>query len=88
MKEQVNINDEKLDDDNMVMHYFKLHDTDNNGKLDGLEIFKAMSDYTKHNDEKFDEPKFAEWIDRALADDDKNGDGYIDYAEYMTAYKS
>ncbi|EDV22216.1 uncharacterized protein TRIADDRAFT_59229 [Trichoplax adhaerens] len=88
LKEQVNVKEEKLDDENMVMHYFKLHDTDNNGKLDGLEIFKAMSDYTNHNDEKFDDAKFAEWIDRALEDDDRNGDGYIDYAEYMLAYNS
>ena len=32
-----------LDDNNLLMQYFKKHDSDNNMKLDGLELLKAIS---------------------------------------------
>ena len=32
-----------LDDKNLLMQYFKKHDTDGNMKLDGLELLKAIS---------------------------------------------
>jgi hypothetical protein len=33
----------KLDDNSLLMQYFKKHDSDNNMKLDGLELLKAIS---------------------------------------------
>ena len=47
MKEYTNDADElKLDDkEAMEFHYFKLHDYDNNKKLDGLELGVAMTHY-------------------------------------------
>ena len=33
----------KMDDNDLLMQYFKKHDTDNNMKLDGLELLKAIS---------------------------------------------
>ena len=47
MKEYMNDEDEmKLEDDEaMEFHYFKLHDYDNNNKLDGLELGAAMTHY-------------------------------------------
>ena len=47
MKEYMNDADElKLDDEEaMEFHYFKLHDYDNNNKLDGLELGAAMTHY-------------------------------------------
>ena len=42
----------KLDDQEaMEFHYFKLHDYDNNNKLDGLELGAAMTHYEDHRDE-------------------------------------
>jgi len=36
----------KLDSsEEMEFHYFKLHDYDNNNKLDGLELMAAMTHY-------------------------------------------
>ena len=36
----------KLDDEEaMQFHYFKLHDYDNNNKMDGLELGAAMTHY-------------------------------------------
>ena len=31
-----------MSDDQLLMQYFKKHDTDNNAKLDGLELLKAL----------------------------------------------
>lgn len=39
--EQLNLDDEEA----MEFHYFKLHDYDNNNKLDGLELAAAMTHY-------------------------------------------
>ena len=33
----------KMDDNDILMQYFKKHDSDNNMKLDGLELLKALS---------------------------------------------
>ena len=33
----------KMDDNSLLMQYFKKHDSDNNMKLDGLELLKAIS---------------------------------------------
>ncbi|XP_046982097.1 multiple coagulation factor deficiency protein 2 homolog [Schistocerca americana] len=74
----------------LEFHYFKLHDYDNNTKLDGLEILHAIShavlehpgvEREPHEDFDF----FVELIDRVLAEDDSNGDGYLSYAEYVLA---
>ena len=44
--------DMKLDDNEaMEFHYFKLHDYDNNNKLDGLELGAAMTHYHETNNE-------------------------------------
>ena len=43
-----------LDDTKLLMQYFRKHDTDNNHKLDGLELLKAitrMEEEHKHDDE-------------------------------------
>ena len=46
----------KLDDTQaMEFHYFKLHDSDNNNKLDGLELGAAMTHY--HDEEEGDQGK-------------------------------
>ena len=43
----------KLDDQEaMEFHYFKLHDYDNNNKLDGLELGAAMTHYEDHRQEE------------------------------------
>ena len=51
-----------LDDTKLLMQYFRKHDTDNNHKLDGLELLKAitrMEEEHKHDDEDdhHDEPE-------------------------------
>merc|ERR1719347_106272 len=49
---------EKLDDNALLMQYFRKHDTDNNMRLDGLELIKAiarMEEDDHHHDDEGDE---------------------------------
>ena len=62
-----------MDDTRLLMQYFRKHDTDNNHRLDGLELLKAianMEEDHKHDDEDEDD------ADHDLASDEHHpGDG-------------
>merc|ERR1719481_2321659 len=50
----------KMDDNKLLMQYFRKHDTDKNHKLDGLELLKAIAGMEAddhHHDDDEDEPK-------------------------------
>ncbi|TRY88743.1 hypothetical protein DNTS_029675 [Danionella cerebrum] len=69
----------------LQLHYFKMHDYDGNNLLDGLELATAITHV--HREERGDNQPMREedlinLIDDVLRDDDKNYDGYIDYAEF------
>ncbi|CAJ1066929.1 multiple coagulation factor deficiency protein 2 [Xyrichtys novacula] len=70
----------------LQLHYFKMHDYDGNNLLDGLELATAITHV--HKEERGDsfqpmkEEELIVLIDEVLRDDDKNNDGYIDYAEF------
>uniref|UniRef100_A0A182QEU0 EF-hand domain-containing protein n=1 Tax=Anopheles farauti TaxID=69004 RepID=A0A182QEU0_9DIPT len=81
---------------NHYFHYFKMHDSDNNNKLDGCELIKSLihwhadDDSVGHQEEQTTAPPRPEYTDQQLEDIvdsvlrmmDVNGDGFIDYAEY------
>ncbi|KAM3932646.1 multiple coagulation factor deficiency protein 2 [Leptodactylus fuscus] len=73
----------------LQLHYFKMHDYDGNSLLDGLELATAISHVHKEgsNDHTQDlsEQEMMNMIDDVLRDDDKNNDGYIDYAEFANS---
>lgn len=86
----------KLDDDEaMEFHYFKLHDYDNNNKLDGHELGVAMTHYhetTEEGEEQKAHPSYtisdeelANLVELILKEDDLNDDGYVDYYEFVQA---
>ncbi|XP_042301385.1 multiple coagulation factor deficiency protein 2 [Sceloporus undulatus] len=70
----------------LQLHYFKMHDYDGNNLLDGLELATAITHV--HREEggehtpTMKEEELISLIDGVLQDDDKNNDGYIDYAEF------
>ncbi|KAM4771974.1 multiple coagulation factor deficiency protein 2 [Rhinophrynus dorsalis] len=69
----------------LQLHYFKMHDYDGNSLLDGLELATAISHVHKGTEEHtqtLKEEDMVSLIDDVLKDDDKNNDGYIDYAEF------
>jgi len=62
------IDTEKMDDNSLLMQYFRKHDTDNNLKLDGLELLKAIAgmDDDHHHD---DDDETGEGAEAAEEDD-------------------
>lgn len=70
----------------LQLHYFKMHDYDGNNLLDGLELATAITHVHKEergeNSDPMKEEDLMSLIDDVLRDDDKNNDGYIDYAEF------
>ncbi|XP_015671891.1 multiple coagulation factor deficiency protein 2 isoform X1 [Protobothrops mucrosquamatus] len=70
----------------LQLHYFKMHDYDGNNLLDGLELATAISHVHRQGDgepvQTIKEEELITLIDGVLHDDDKNNDGYIDYAEF------
>ena len=39
------VDGDKLSDREMNFHYFKIHDYDQNSRLDGIELIAALTDY-------------------------------------------
>ncbi|XP_074652976.1 multiple coagulation factor deficiency protein 2 homolog isoform X2 [Tubulanus polymorphus] len=68
----------EMTNEELEFHYFKLHDYDNDNKLDGLEIVKAITHYS--NDTSDDE--LTKTVDEILGRGDRDDDGFIIYAEY------
>lgn len=70
----------------LQLHYFKMHDYDGNDLLDGLELATAITHVHREERGESSQPMKEEeliaLIDDVLRDDDKNSDGYIDYAEF------
>ncbi|GFS93916.1 hypothetical protein NPIL_281791 [Nephila pilipes] len=94
-----NIN--QMAEEEMQFMYFKMHDNDNNGKLDGLELVKSLLHW--HIEENnfmesgspeegttkiFGHEELSMLIDPILSSDDTNFDGFIDYGEFVAAQKS
>lgn len=85
----------ELNDDQLLMQYFKKHDLDNNMKLDGLELMDAIirmdtGDHHQHEEDNIHEEN-KDWdmdeivriVDEILENDDKDKDGYINWSEFM-----
>ncbi|GIY45634.1 multiple coagulation factor deficiency protein 2 [Caerostris darwini] len=90
----------QMAEDELRFLYFKMHDSDNNNKLDGCELIKsllhfhveeckAMGPEHAHGTTKvFGHDELSRMIDPILSTDDKNFDGFVDYPEFVDAQKS
>nr|CAD7418256.1 unnamed protein product [Timema poppensis] len=94
---------QKMTPEELEFHYFKLHDFDNNTKLDGLEILQAIhhtvhseseegagdgeEKSADHQQRQDDFQYFVDLIDQVLAEDDLDNDGYLSYVEYVVGRK-
>ena len=93
LKEVTDVKEDAMSDEDLQFHYFKLHDYDNNNKLDGIELGNAMTHF--HDEEgtnqettsSYSDEQLANMIDQILEEDDLNKDGYIDYTEFVGAQK-
>lgn len=94
---EVPIDTNKMTDQELQFHYFKMHDADNNNKLDGCELIKSLihwheqsKDHNTPNAENkiFKDEELVTLIDPILAVDDMNKDGFIDYPEFIQAQQN
>ncbi|XP_017783654.1 PREDICTED: multiple coagulation factor deficiency protein 2-like isoform X2 [Nicrophorus vespilloides] len=82
---EVPIDTSKMTDQELQFHYFKMHDADNNNKLDGCELIKSLIHWHGPGDgpqPSMSDGEFAEIIDPLLGKLDENNDGYVEYSEY------
>ncbi|XP_023942216.1 nuclear transcription factor Y subunit beta [Bicyclus anynana] len=95
---EVPIDTSKMSDQELQFHYFKMHDADNNNKLDGCELIKSLIHWHEQGhkqqpqpgnppaeDKIFKDDELTNLIDPILNMDDHNRDGYIDYPEFIRA---
>jgi len=61
---------------------FKLFDQDNSGKIDRDEILKLLAG------DDFDGVYTKEALDQAIGEVDENGDGEIDFEEFLSMMRS
>lgn len=101
MKEhQQHIDTSNMSEQELQFHYFKMHDSDGNNKLDGLELVKSLihwHDEANHDPKSgrpapeakiFADEELKNMIDPILDSDDKNKDGFIDYPEFIAAQQA
>lgn len=95
-EEEKEIDEELESDEALRFHYFKLHDYNNDNKLDGLELYSAINHFSEHGAEGHgdegqnplnvtSEEQVVRIVDMVLQMDDKNNDGFVDYFEFSTA---
>ncbi|KAL5286455.1 MCFD2 family protein [Megaselia abdita] len=84
---EVPIDTSKMSEAELQFHYFKMHDSDNNNKLDGCELIKSLIHWHDGDDGEvqgsvYTDEDLSSIIDDVLKLMDKNHDGLVDYAEY------
>ncbi|XP_055523817.1 sex-determining region Y protein isoform X3 [Wyeomyia smithii] len=97
---EVPIDTSKMSEQELQFHYFKMHDADNNNKLDGCELIKSLIHWhdakegEAHDHEggeqraeahPQDDDTLQSLIDPIMNLMDKDHDGYISYMEYRQA---
>ncbi|XP_052748102.1 multiple coagulation factor deficiency protein 2 homolog isoform X2 [Galleria mellonella] len=95
---EVPIDTSKMSEQELQFHYFKMHDADNNNKLDGCELIKSLIHWHEQGHKQTPQPgnppvgekifaddELINLIDPILNMDDHNKDGYIDYPEFIRA---
>ncbi|CAB3246523.1 unnamed protein product [Arctia plantaginis] len=89
---EVPIDTSKMSEQELQFHYFKMHDADNNNKLDGCELIKSLIHWHGQIDKDhavYPDDQLEEVLALALSHTDLNDDGYVDYTEYrLQDYKA
>ncbi|TKR88758.1 hypothetical protein L596_012953 [Steinernema carpocapsae] len=85
----VNMTKEQLE-----FYYFNMYDQDRNGRLDGIELLKAITHYHEHAHESSPgnppppvpaDTELEPLVDKVLVENDLNADGVVDYSEFIRA---
>uniref|UniRef100_A0A6P7FAI3 Probable serine/threonine-protein kinase DDB_G0280133 n=1 Tax=Diabrotica virgifera virgifera TaxID=50390 RepID=A0A6P7FAI3_DIAVI len=80
----VPIDTSKMSEQELQFHYFKMHDADNNNKLDGCELIKSLIHWHDGDDsaKSLSDEAISDYVDEFLTRIDPDNDGYISYVEY------
>ncbi|XP_072401426.1 uncharacterized protein [Diabrotica undecimpunctata] len=80
----VPIDTSKMSEQELQFHYFKMHDADNNNKLDGCELIKSLIHWHDGDDsaKSLSDEAISKYVDEFLTRIDPDNDGYISYVEY------
>ncbi|XP_019530659.2 multiple coagulation factor deficiency protein 2 homolog isoform X5 [Aedes albopictus] len=88
----VPIDTSKMSEQELQFHYFKMHDSDNNNKLDGCELIKSLIHWHEndksdkhHPMEIYTDEQLTAVVEAVLTNMDHNQDGYVDWGEYRTS---
>ncbi|XP_073966693.1 lymphotoxin beta receptor inhibitor-like isoform X3 [Choristoneura fumiferana] len=84
----VPIDTSKMSEQELQFHYFKMHDADNNNKLDGCELIKSLIHWhgqVDKNHATYSDKQLEDVLEHAFKHTDVNKDGYIDYLEYRVS---
>ncbi|XP_070498469.1 lymphotoxin beta receptor inhibitor-like isoform X2 [Chironomus tepperi] len=87
---EVPIDTSKMTEQELQFHYFKMHDADNNNKLDGCELIKSLihwheNDGKKELSEAYTDDQIENAIDSVINMMDKDKDGFITYSEFISS---
>ncbi|XP_047039852.1 vacuolar protein-sorting-associated protein 36 isoform X2 [Helicoverpa zea] len=89
---EVPIDTSKMSEQELQFHYFKMHDADNNNKLDGCELIKSLIHWhgqVDKNHQSYTDEQLEQLLEHVFKHTDINKDGYIDYLEYrISDYKA
>lgn len=98
---QINKPKEQMTPEEQNFYYFKLHDTNNDNKLDGLEVVAAFDhvhqeenanntdpNQTNQHHERLVDEELIRLVDDILKEEDLDRDGYISYDEFKRAIES
>jgi Ca2+-binding EF-hand superfamily protein len=95
---QVNKPKEQMTPEEQNFYYFKLHDTNNDNRLDGLEVVAAFDHVHEEENnnntaagqpppphERIADEELIRLVDDILKEEDGDRDGYISYEEFKRA---
>ncbi|UJR25169.1 hypothetical protein I4U23_006525 [Adineta vaga] len=95
---QINKPKEQMTPEEQNFYYFKLHDTNNDNRLDGLEIVAAFDHVHQEENtnnsttvqpptphERLADEELIRLVDDILKEEDRDRDGYISYEEFKRA---
>ena len=93
---QINKPVEQMTPEEQSFYYFKLHDTNNDNRLDGLEVIAAfdhvhdeeyshddsINEQNSNKTERLSDEELINLVDDVLKDEDFDHDGFISYEEF------
>ncbi|KAF8941546.1 hypothetical protein EDD21DRAFT_410952 [Dissophora ornata] len=87
-KEHMGDKGKNLTEKEELMMLFSLHDSNKDGKLDGIELRAAFSDFNQGApDSTLSLQQMLDMIDHVIAEDDTDNDGKISWEEYLISQK-